>query len=67
MKPQLSQLVHYQELGNVFAAIVTRVTETPGDKVDLTVFGKTGESYRTAPYSDKPKDGHWTPKPVTKK
>lgn len=67
MTPQVGSIVTYRELERDWAAIISYAQESDKGTANLTVFGKTGESYRTAPYSAEPKEGHWTPKEKSKK
>lgn len=67
MKPQLGLTVRYQELNREFPAIITHSHESEEGFVDLTVFAKQGQSYRTKPYSEKLEEGHWSYIPAAKK
>lgn len=67
MLPRLGAMVRYTELSREYAALITHAEESEDGLAQLTVFGRQGQSYRTAKYSEKPKEGFWHSPPPIKK
>lgn len=68
MLARVGTIVRYTELSKDWAAIITDALESEEGIAYLTVFGRTGESYRQKiKYSAEPKEGHWSPMPSPKK
>ena len=62
MKPTVGRIVHYSSETDTLAAIVTAVLEGEEDTVNLTVFGRYGQTHAEpfVRYADPPREYTWS-------